>query len=256
MIKEQYYNNEADELMQLYFKEDPSLETRPQFHDAIEFIIMTEGSAEAYNGDSMKVISEGDIFFAESYESHHYKQLSESLKAFVIVISRDYLKSFRELYPDSTLPTYMLDKDFNNTLIPLIRKWKERENNTTLFNNGCISLLFSSLISNYSMVKRKDCSDDVLVKDLIKYIHSHYLDDINLRDMAYSFGYTVEYCSKTLKKAIRCNFREYVNMLRLRKANELLNDKSLNLTQSEILYSCGFSSPATYYRVKKQFEKE
>lgn len=256
MIKSQYYNFKADESMQIYFQEDPRLQEFSEFHDSLEIIMITQGEAEAYIGETCSVISEGDIFFVDSYESHKYKQLSESLKAYVIVVSREYTRAFRELYPDCSFPAYMTDKAKNKEIYDFVKTWLNGVNKSYLYNIGCTSVLFSLLAEHYHPQKKKEPNSDILIKDLIKYIHTHFLEDVTLKDIAHHFGYTVEYCSKTLKKAIKCNFREYVNMLRLRKVNELVNDKSLNLTQNEILYSCGFSSPATYYRVKKQFEQE
>ena len=88
------------------------------------------------------------------------------------------------------------------------------------------------------------------------YIHQHYLEDITVISMAHDLGYTPEYCSKNLKKCLKNGVRSYINSLRIKRANELLSDKSLNLSQSEVLYQCGFSSPSTYYRVKKELEED
>jgi len=254
MSKGQYYNFEADELFQIYFKEDPILEQNPQFHDSVEFIFITEGSIEAYLDDKCNVLTKGDIFFAESYETHCYKQLSDNLKAFVLVLSREHIQSFRTMYPGVTLPTYMLNKEDNKKAFEIIKQWSEEKERTNLMNVSFAGLLFSALIDKYPLIKRHDYVGDIFLKELLRYIHLHYLEPISLKDLSHELGYTVEYCSKTLKTAIKCNFREYINLLRLRKARELLSDKSLNMNQSEVLYMCGFSSTATYYRVKKQLE--
>jgi YesN/AraC family two-component response regulator len=66
----------------------------------------------------------------------------------------------------------------------------------------------------------------------------------------------VDYCSRIIKKYIGRDFRDYINMLRIRKAQALMLDKSLNMTTLEILYKCGFHSAATFYRAKKRFENE
>jgi len=50
-------------------------------------------------------------------------------------------------------------------------------------------------------------------------------------------------------------FREYINFLRIKRAEEMLADKSLKLTTLEILYRCGFNNSATYYRAKKKLEQ-
>jgi AraC-like DNA-binding protein len=95
-----------------------------------------------------------------------------------------------------------------------------------------------------------------LVKDMLNYIQTHYLEDITLPKVAQAVGYSADHCSKALRAASGLNFRDYVNMLRLKRAEEMFADKSLKLTTLEVLYRCGFNNSATYYRAKKKLEKE
>ncbi len=95
-----------------------------------------------------------------------------------------------------------------------------------------------------------------LVKDMISYIQTHYLESITLPMVAQAVGYSAEHCSKVLRTAVGLSFRDYVNSLRLKKAAEMFADKSLKMTTLEILYRCGFNNSATYYRAKKKLEKE
>ena len=95
-----------------------------------------------------------------------------------------------------------------------------------------------------------------LVKDMLAYIQTHYLEDITMATVAQAVGYSTDYCSKALRSAVGYSFRDYVNLLRIKKAEEMLADKSLRLTTLEILYRCGFNNSATYYRAKKKLESE
>ena len=111
------------------------------------------------------------------------------------------------------------------------------------------------LILAFRLVKKAQKSEkSELIVQLLQYIHEHYLENITLSKVAKDFGYSVDHCSRIIKKHVGRDFREYVNMLRIRKANALLADKSVNMTSIEILYKCGFQSAATFYRAKKQFE--
>lgn len=249
------YNIEADEYLHIFFEEDFYLEERPQFHDSIELIFMTKGSAKAHLEDKCEIINPGDIFFVESYETHYYEMLGQ-IKAIVLVLSREYLDHFRQIYKGLTFQTYLKDKNKNAPIFEFVREWMGHENKSRLFNHGKADILFTMLLDSYPLIKRHEYVGDVFLKELLRYVHLHYLEDISLASMAHDLGFTVEYCSKTLKKGLNCNFRTYINSLRLKKVAELEADKSLNLTQSEILFKCGFSSPATYYRVRKQLEKD
>ena len=244
------YNIEADENLHIFFEEDLYLEERPQFHDSIEFIFMTDGQAIAHLEDKVEEIVPGDIFFVESYETHYY-EMKGDIKAIVLVLSREYIHDFRNIYKGLTFSTFLKDHKKNRKIIEFVYQWMNKPNKSRIYNQGCVNILFSYLLDAYPLIKRHDYNGDVFLKEILRYIHLHYLEDITLSSMAHDLGFTVEHCSRTLAKALGCNFRTYVNNLRLRRVAELEKENVTGLTQNEILYRCGFKSPATYFRVKK-----
>ena len=177
--------------------------------------------------------------------------------AFVLVLSREYLEDFYELYANQTFMTYMSDKKKNQRIFELIERWYGETEKTHIKDLGYANLLFSYFIEEYSLTKRahKNVREE-LIKVLLLYIHEHYLENITLAKVSKDLGYSVDYCSRIIKKYIGRDFRDYINMLRIRKAQALMLDKSLNMTTLEILYKCGFQSAATFYRAKKRFENE
>ena len=250
------YNFDADIDSSLYFKEDPILASESEFHDSIEFIFIKCGIAKCFLEDKSQTLSKGDIFFVESYQTHRYEVLSDDFSATVLVLSREYTQTFRNLYPLTTFNTFLLDKEKNKEAFAIIDKWKKLDIGLQINNFAGANELFSFLVRTYPMIERTIREDEILEKKLLRYVHLHYLEDIKVTDIAKEVGYTPEYCSKILKRCLKGGVRNYINSLRLKKAYELLNDKSLNLSQSEVLFQCGFASPSTYYRVKKQFEKK
>ena len=98
-------------------------------------------------------------------------------------------------------------------------------------------------------------SGKALVKEMLAYIQEHYLEPIFLPTVAKAVGYSPDHCSKILQATMGMKFREYINFLRVKRAEEMFADKSLKLTTLEILYRCGFNNSATYYRAKKKLEK-
>ncbi len=254
IVKHSHYYFDADTASSMYFKEDPVLDKEPHFHDSVEFIFIKKGEILCHSEDKSQILTEGDIFFSESYETHFY-EVQGDITAIVLVLSREYTQVFRQLYPDTTFSTYLTNKEANKEIFDLINKWIVKENKTQIGNYGEVNLLLSLLVEKYKMIPRTQNEGGMLEKELLRYIHLHFLEDFTVISMAHNLGYSPEYCSKVLKKCLKCGIKTYVNSLRFKKASELLSDKSLNLTQSEVLYQCGFSSQSTYYRVKKQFEK-
>lgn len=253
-MKRSCYYYDADIASTIYLKEDPILDTFPHFHDSMEFIFIKKGSAICYLESQKRLLEVGDIFFADSYETHYYETTTDDFSAIVLVVSRDFVQIFRNLYPGLRFDTFLTDKEKNKKVFQLMDEWLYKTTRTQLFNHSYINALFSLLIERYPLIEKKSSEGDALLKDLLRYIHLHYLEDITVLSMAHDLGYSPEYCSKVLKKVLKNGVRTYINSLRLNKAHELMNDKSLNLSQLEILYQCGFTNPSTYYRVKKQFE--
>ena len=253
-MKRSCYYYDADIASTIYLKEDPILDDAPHFHDSIEFIFIKKGNILCHLGDKTMLLSEGDIFFAESYETHFYEMQQPDVLAVVLVLSRDYTAIFRKLYPDLTFETFLTNKEANKPIFDLMNEWVNYPDKTQIFNHGKVNSLFALLIERYRTIPRHKYEGDILEKELLRYIHLHYLEDITMKSMAHELGYSPEYCSKVLKKCLKNGVRTYINSLRLKKANELIADKSTNLSQLEVLYQCGFSSPSTYYRVKKQLE--
>lgn len=250
-----YYSGETDKAKYIYFKKDYLLQPCGEFHDSIEMIFVLKGEVEAHLNSQTYKLNAGDIFFVDSYEGHWYKHVAEGVLAYVLVLSREYLHTFYELYPGQTFATVFNDKDKNKEVFDLVDKWYVEQSKTHIKNIGYVNVLFSYLIDRYPLTKRIQKNErDQFIVQLLLYIHDHYLEDITLASVSKTLGYSKDHCSRTIRKYVGRDFREYVNMLRIKKANELFADTSVNLTTLEILYKCGFQSATTYYRAKKHFE--
>ena len=98
-------------------------------------------------------------------------------------------------------------------------------------------------------------NSDGIIKQILEWIDGNYTDDsITMKTVAKRIGYSVGYCSQIFRMATNMDFRDYINLKRLKRVKELLSDKTLNLTTFDILYQCGFKCPSTFYRVKKRLE--
>ncbi len=78
-----------------------------------------------------------------------------------------------------------------------------------------------------------------IAKRAIAYANDHYLEDIRLLDVAEAMGVSYHHLSHTFKAVSGFSFREYLTLLRVNKARELLRDETLNITR--ISSGSGFS---------------
>ncbi|MDN5276313.1 MAG: two-component system, response regulator YesN [Clostridiales bacterium] len=91
-----------------------------------------------------------------------------------------------------------------------------------------------------------------LFKAVEQYITDNLREDINLRDTAAKFNLSPYYFSRTFKKVFGYNFSDYLNLIRINKAKELLKDDSLSV--KEICYLVGYNDPNYFSKVFKKYE--
>ena len=246
------YLSEADIARQIYIKEDPELAPVGHFHEGIEMVALLEGEVEAVHITKKQPLRAGEIFFVDSFECHHYRKLTPTIRAVVVVLSSEYMSVYRELYAGYTLPFHLNDVKKNVPIIDLMRRWVAEENKSFMLNVGYSNLLFSRLVDAYPMERREEKKDQSVSLKLLKYVNEHYVENISLSSVAKKIGYTKEYCSKIFSGMVGMSFRDYLNFLRMKKAQEYFSrKKELKMTTTEIVYKCGFNSTATFYRVLK-----
>lgn len=247
------YLNQADLLNAIYFEKDNFLCPAPEFHESIEFIFLLEGHIKAHLGEKEYELSPGEIVFVSNFETHYYEPREEKILAYVLVLSREYTNSFFSYYPHLSIPSLLLDQTKNKELLVILEAWHNEKQRNHVMNEGYASLFLSKIALLYPLVKEEESKDHEIGMALLKHINEHYLEDLSLKEVAQSLGYSEEYCSKKLKKMTGVNFRKYLNALRFRKASELLNERNSKRSKEEIMALCGFSSPATFYRAQKRF---
>ncbi|MGI6316682.1 MAG: response regulator transcription factor [Christensenellales bacterium] len=118
-----------------------------------------------------------------------------------------------------------------------------REMLHTLENN-CLSLI------NYgSDLDIQSVSNDV-VREILKYLHENYYQDISLGELADRYFLNSSYLCRTFKKQVGKPFTVYLANLRLRHACELLRATSMSVY--EIAERCGYKDYFYFARLFKR----
>ena len=94
--------------------------------------------------------------------------------------------------------------------------------------------------------RAKDASEAIL-----HYIHANYSDsELNLSKVAKTVGVSERSISKMISEKYLCNFRTYINNIRIAEAERLLRDSDLSV--SEIGYKVGFNDPSSFSKTFKK----
>jgi Response regulator containing CheY-like receiver domain and AraC-type DNA-binding domain len=121
-----------------------------------------------------------------------------------------------------------------------------------LKGNQLIEFAFQCFIYITSYVKPQTTIDysNHIVKTTREYLESHYTEDISLEDMAAQVNISPQYFSKLIKKTTGFNFIDWLSMLRVKKAKELLSNS--NLTVKEVCFMVGYKDPNYFSRIFKK----
>lgn len=116
-----------------------------------------------------------------------------------------------------------------------------------LIEYGC--QIFMYITSTTKHQNSIDYSNHI-VKATKEYLETHYAEDISLEDMAAYVNISPPYFSKLIKKNTGFNFIDWLSMLRVKKAKELLTNS--NYTVKEVCFMVGYKDPNYFSRIFKK----
>jgi YesN/AraC family two-component response regulator len=89
------------------------------------------------------------------------------------------------------------------------------------------------------------------ISEIAKYINENYHDNISLADIARDFYISKCYLSRIFREITGFTVNEYINITRIKKAQQLLEQSDLNIT--EIADSIGYESITYFEKVFKKY---
>ncbi len=91
-----------------------------------------------------------------------------------------------------------------------------------------------------------------LFKSVEQYIKDNLEKELDLDTVAAKFNLSIYYFSRIFKDILGYNFPDYINLLRVKKAKELLLKNEISI--KEICYATGYSDPNYFSKVFKKYE--
>ena len=229
--------------------------TRRHYHDNFEVYYLESGECNYFVDNRYYSLVAGDLILIPSGLIHQTNYGKE-------VHSRRLINCCDEYIP----PELREELSSNNYIIrnPLIRKE--------------ISEIFGSIEKEYSL--RDEYSDRIIkahtyrlfylifrhkeeniisvsenktVERVIEYLKNNYMNDISLSEVAEKNAVSEAHLSRAFKKETGIGFSEYINNLRLQRAEYMLRHEE-GKSVSEVAFACGFNDSNYFsYRFKKTF---
>lgn len=113
-----------------------------------------------------------------------------------------------------------------------------------LFCTANLMKILHVILCRRNSAEIKRGNDENRLQPVLDYLDKHFADpDLTVKRICEIFYWSPSYLSRVFKKVVHISPIKYINQLRIRKAQRMLDGKQFNI--STIAYACGYQSP--YY---------
>lgn len=217
---------------------------RPHFHSHIEIYLVISGEIEVFINDQRRILREGEMSVAFSYDVHAYNTPKNSSAYYLIIPTKffgDFLSFFSNKHPSVH---FIDDKITCDTVKNAIEKILEKPNE--LSRQGYLYIILGAILDLIPDSDKSDDTDLGLSPDILIYLSKHFREELTLSSLAAEFGYNPSYMSRSFKNTFGISFGKYLTMLRLRESVLLMNKGGMSIT--ECAFESGFGSMRSFYR--------
>ncbi len=241
-----------------------SIACSAHIHSAAELLYVKEGSYTVTLDDAPYEIGEGDLILFCSgaihsvvtgeCERNSYYVIKTPPSFFIDFARRDagaeYAMRFALNRKESKClwrKEELKQSDIKTALDALIREiTEERYASEVAIKLKIMELLLTIL--------RHDAPNEPLASDqtsriiysVMRYVHEHFAEDIDEKDLAKNYGMSYSYFSRSFKRVTGMTFKNYLNRMRISKAEQLLYAKDYSV--SEAATACGYNSVSYFIK--------
>lgn len=228
----------------------------PHLHREVELFFMLEGSVHVSVDGMSRIMEPGDIAVAFPNTLHSYQVVEEGreeskceITIFDPSLVSDFQKTFAEkrpLYP-------FVKKEHAHPDLEYIRQRFSNRNDwegPDSLLKGYLLVLLSHLLTELPMERLDHAKTGLPVEELLLFVEANFLEPITLEEVAQAAGVSKYYASRLFSEKIGYRFTEYLNILRVRHACQLLCTGNQSVT--DIGFASGFNSSSSFYRVFRE----
>lgn len=214
-------------------------------------LFKVEGNSYPIESGSVLVMRTGEAHYIDINPNRPYTRISIHFDPRIL---SDIDPENILLYPFTERPLGRLNlynsSDFKSTLYhTLIQNMtvETGERRIQLLSN-LVPLLNEIRIAFESKSKNAENAENSTIHNIVKYINSHYSENINLDVICDRFFISKSQLCRTFKQATGSSVWKYVTIKRLLAAHELI---SLGQAPTEIYSKCGFNDYTSFFRAYK-----
>lgn len=214
----------------------------PHIHKELELVFVEKGSALAHADGFKANLQAGDLFVAFPNQIHYYEK-SEAGKYCVLCLNYKLFWGLGETF-FSALPRTNVVK-FTPEIKRLLNKVLTTDSDNILKISGYLNIIMSEILEGLE-IRESVRRDSSTLREVLDWCENHYTEDISLSSVAQGTHLSRCYISHLFSNKLGMGFSDYVNLLRVSAACELLTKTDKKI--SDISGNVGYSTIRSFNR--------
>ncbi len=212
------------------------------YHDDYEIYYLKSGACDYFIDDAVYSIGAGDTVIIPSGIIHRTNYGASAHVRYLINCPE-------KMIPQSALARLsggahiLRKKSYTAEIAELMTKLGAEYERSDEYTADAITALVGRLfihLARNADEKIGDTTAHGFVEGALQYLKDNYTSDITLESVAREFSVSAEHLSRSFKKKTGFGFSEYLNVLRLKRAEYMLIHEP-GKSISEIAYACGYN---------------
>lgn len=225
-------------------------------HLRFEILFMFSGEIEVTVKNEQHKLHRGDMLIVNPFEQHSYKLNDASSIGFFIMFPDNFSPQITSILSNKIFDKNIVsDSELFDSLLPLIQHIIEHYKmhdylmmQSDPYISGMLTVIVAILSEKIKMRSFSEKSGELMFT-VLKYLHSHFTEQINARSIAEKFGYSERHFAKIFHEFSQKSLPDYITEIRLNNAITLITDGESLIDAAQ---QSGFNSLATFHRVFKQ----
>ncbi len=217
-------------------------------HEIVEVVCLLRGSCTMQIGEKRCELLPGDFAFIFPIVPHSFESIGEDCEGFAAFFPAgtiaEFSGTFQTLLPDDPV---LRREDVPAEAYRVIDRLLEFPNEVYSPSRlAFLHLLLADTLHAMRFHASGEYSERGLASRVVRYVYDHACEKITLNTAARELGTSASHLSHLFSQRFKINFRSFVNAIRVDKAQMLMRDPAMTLT--DISYTCGYENIRTFRR--------
>ncbi|HHV11592.1 MAG TPA: AraC family transcriptional regulator [Clostridiales bacterium] len=238
-----------------YFKTSPTYYTERENLNSYLIVYTISGTGFLKYKGQEYLLKEGDCFYISCMDYQYYSCFSDRWEFLWIHFHGVGAPGYYNVFTEPGFRIISLeDRTFIEAIMRRVLSLTQKKDlNTEAICSNLLNSLITELIVHNSSDQGTLSFMPDYIKSMVKYLDQHFKEEISLKQLAKLYGFSQYYLSREFKKYLGVTYSEYLIMLRLNYAKELLKYSELSI--NDITFQCGMNNVSHFINLFKNREE-